>query len=110
EERIKFEEIYIKYKKLMFYVANQILKDDVLAEDAVHSSFLKIIDNLDKVNDVNSPKTKGFVVIIVKRISINIYNRRKKEEISNINDDNYKFSSLDLSIEKLGECSYLGEA
>ncbi|OJT86126.1 RNA polymerase subunit sigma-24, partial [Clostridioides difficile] len=41
EERIKFEEIYIKYKKLMFYVANQILKDDVLAEDAVHSSFLK---------------------------------------------------------------------
>ncbi|OMK69243.1 hypothetical protein BER44_004089, partial [Clostridioides difficile] len=49
-------------------------------EDAVHSSFLKIIDNLDKVNDVNSPKTKGFVVIIVKRISINIYNRRKKRK------------------------------
>ncbi|HEK4533720.1 TPA: sigma-70 family RNA polymerase sigma factor [Clostridioides difficile] len=110
EERNKFEDIYIKYKKLMFYVANQILKDEALSEDAVHNAFLKIIDNLDKINDANSPKTKGFVVIIVKRISINIYNRRKKEEISNINDGSYKFSSLDLSIEKLGECSYLVEA
>ncbi|HBF7094787.1 TPA: RNA polymerase sigma factor [Clostridioides difficile] len=110
EERNKFEDIYIKYKKLMFYVANQILKDEALSEDAVHNAFLKIIDNLDKINDVNSPKTKGFVVIIVKRISINIYNKRKKEEISDINDESYKFNSLDLSIEKLGNYSHLGEA
>ncbi|EMJ5875857.1 RNA polymerase sigma factor [Clostridioides difficile] len=110
EERIKFEEIYIKYKKLMFYVANQILKDEALSEDAVHNAFLKIIDNLDKINDVNSPKTKGFVVIIVKRISINIYNKRKREEINNLDDESYKFNSLDLSIERLGDYSHLGEA
>ncbi|MCC0654869.1 sigma-70 family RNA polymerase sigma factor [Clostridioides sp. ES-S-0005-03] len=110
EERNKFEDIYIKYKKLMFYVANQILKDEALSEDAVHNAFLKIIDNLDKINDVNSPKTKGFVVIIVKRISINIYNKRKREEINDINDESYKFNSLDLSIEKLGNYSHLGDA
>ncbi|MCC0705240.1 sigma-70 family RNA polymerase sigma factor [Clostridioides sp. ES-S-0049-02] len=110
EERNKFEDIYIKYKKLMFYVANQILKDEALSEDAVHNAFLKIIDNLDKINDVNSPKTKGFVVIIVKRISINIYNKRKREEINNLDDKSYKFNSLDLSIERLGDYSHLGEA
>lgn len=109
EDKYKFEKIYEKYKKLMFYVANQILKDETLSEDAVHNAFLKVIDNLDKISDVNSPKTKSFVVIIVKRISINIYNKRKREEINDI-DDNYKFNSLDLSIEKLGEYSYLGEA
>ncbi|MFL8710938.1 RNA polymerase sigma factor [Clostridioides sp. GD02377] len=110
KDKSKFEEIYIRYKKLMFYVANQILKDESLSEDAVHNSFLKIIDNLSKIDDVKSIKTKGFVVIIVKRTSINIYNRRKREEISDINDENYKFNSLDLSIENLGEYINLVEA
>ena len=48
EDKTKFEVIYEKYHKLMFYVANQILKDNYLAEDAVHDSFVKFIENLDK--------------------------------------------------------------
>lgn len=110
EEKDKFEKIYEKYKKLMFYIANQILQDEQLSEDAVHNAFLKIIDNLDKIIEINSPRTKGFIVIIVKRISINIYNKRKREEISDINDEGYKFNSLDVSIENIGEYSNLGEA
>ena len=38
----------MKYRRLMFYIANQILKDEYMGEDAVHSTFLKLIDNLDK--------------------------------------------------------------
>ncbi|WP_131087053.1 RNA polymerase sigma factor [Clostridioides difficile] len=110
EEKDKFEKIYEKYKKLMFYIANQILQDEQLSEDAVHNAFLKIIDNLDKIIEINSPRTKGFIVIIVKRISINIYNKRKREEISDINNESYKLNSLDLSIENIGEYSNLGEA
>ncbi|RRQ31312.1 RNA polymerase subunit sigma-24, partial [Clostridioides difficile] len=32
----KFELLYNTYKKTMFYIANEILKDECLAEDAVH--------------------------------------------------------------------------
>lgn len=109
-EKNKFEQIYIKYQKLMFYVANQILKDEQLSEDAVHNAFLKIIDNLDRIDCVDSLKTKGFVVIIVKRISINIYNKRKKEFINNIDDIDYKFNSLNSSIENMGNSNNLEEA
>ncbi len=38
----KLEGLYNKYKNLMFYVANNILKDEFLAEDVVHKSFIKI--------------------------------------------------------------------
>lgn len=62
----------------MFYVANQILKDNFLAEDAVHDSFVKIIENLDKIQDVDCHKTNRFIVIIVKNHAINIYNKRKR--------------------------------
>ena len=63
----------------MFYVANQILKDNFLAEDAVHDSFIKIIENLDKIQDVNCHKTKSFIVILVKNHAINMYNNRKRK-------------------------------
>lgn len=46
ENKTKFELIYEKYHKLMFYIAYQILKDNPLSEDAVHDSFVKIIENL----------------------------------------------------------------
>lgn len=46
EERTKFEDIYKKYGKLMKYVAYNILRDDSLAEDAVHNAFLKLMKYL----------------------------------------------------------------
>lgn len=39
EDKIKFEKVYEKYRQIMFYVANKILKDDHLSEDAVHNAF-----------------------------------------------------------------------
>ena len=82
EEISKFELIYSTYKKQMYYTANNILKDSHLAEDAVHNAFLRIINNLEKIEDINSHKTKGLIVIIVKNVSIDIYIEKiKKKEI-----------------------------
>lgn len=81
EDKSIFKEIYITYRKLMFYEANLILKDIQLSENAVHDAFIKIIENIDKIDNINCPKTKSFIVIIVRRISINIYNKRKKENL-----------------------------
>lgn len=51
----------------MFYVAHSILKDEHLAEDAVHQAFIKIIDNLDKINEITCPKTPPSFRYIGKR-------------------------------------------
>ena len=39
-EKGKFEQIYQQYKELMYYVAEQILRNPQDAEDAVHNAFL----------------------------------------------------------------------
>jgi len=78
QDKNKFEILYTTYRKLMFYVANRILKDQYLAEDAVHQAFIKIIENLDKIEDVHCHKTKSYIVIIVRNNAINMYNRRKR--------------------------------
>lgn len=87
EERSKFEALYFKYRQLMFQVANDILKDDYLAEDAVHKAFEKIMKNLDKIHDVECPKTKGFIVIVVKHVAIDFYRKRKRENIVELNEN-----------------------
>jgi len=80
EEKDKFEQLYNQYKKLMFYVAKQILNDDFLAEDAVHNAFIRIINHLDKIDENNCHKTKSFMVIVVENVSKDLYNKRKKEQ------------------------------
>ncbi|WP_343097458.1 RNA polymerase sigma factor, partial [Clostridioides difficile] len=87
EDKIKFEKIYEKYRQIMFYVANKILKDDHLSEDAVHNAFLRIIKNIDKIDEVDSPRTKAFIVIIVERIAIDFYRKRKREKVSDIEEE-----------------------
>ncbi len=42
----KLERLFNKYYRLMYYVANKILQDNYLAEDAVQAAFLKLIPNL----------------------------------------------------------------
>lgn len=78
-EKSKFERLYYAYRHTMLYVANNVLRDQSLAEDAVQEAFLRIIGQLDKINEADCHKTKGFLVIIVKNISINMYNKRKKQ-------------------------------
>ena len=79
EDTSKFEKIYHTYRQTMFYVANRILKDIHLSEDTVHQAFLRIIDNLDKIEEINCHKTKGFIVIITKNIAVDLYRKRKRE-------------------------------
>lgn len=92
--RHKIEEIYRLYRKLLFYTAYNILKDYHEAEDVVHMAIIKICSHIDKIEDIECNKTKAFLVIIVRNIAINVYN--KKRRISDVNmerlvdlDDNY---------------------
>ena len=81
EEKTKFETIYYEYRDLMFYAANKILLDTYDAEDAVHEAFLKIVDIIDKIDTVDCPQTRALVVIITERKAIDLYRKRRKQNI-----------------------------
>ncbi len=76
-DRNKLEKIYTMHKKEMYITAYSILKNKEEAEDAVHDAILKVYKNLIKISKINCKKTRSFLVIIVRNISINKYNKRK---------------------------------
>ncbi|MGL5711988.1 MAG: RNA polymerase sigma factor [Paraclostridium sp.] len=100
ENKFKFEEIYNTYKKIMFYAANDILKDYAQAEDVVHTSFIKIINHLDKIDEIHCNKTKGFIVTIVKNTAIDEYrkNRREKEKVEKVIDSQVLKENKEIEI------------
>ncbi len=77
EDQDKFEYLYNQYRKPMYYKAREVLRDDFLAEDAVHEAFCKIARNIDKVGDVRSSETRSFVMIITRQAAIDVYRKRK---------------------------------
>ncbi len=87
EEKSKFEKLYYDYKALMKYIAFDILKDEQLAEDAVHNAFIKLTNYLDKIDDTDCHKTKGFIVIVIRSVAKDMYRRRKRELEFSINED-----------------------
>ncbi len=72
---LKAERLYEQYKYLMYSEANKILQDRHLAEDAVQQSFIKIIDNLHKIDEINCPRTRNFLVIICVNVAKSICNK-----------------------------------
>jgi len=77
ETRSILEEKYKLHKKKMYYTARGIIHDDYEAEDAVQEALIKVSKYIDKNMDPKCNKTLGLIVIIVRSISINIYNKRK---------------------------------
>lgn len=78
EERNKFEVLYHLHKRTMLYVAKGILKDDYLAEDAVHEAFIRVINHFIKIGEPNSPQTRYFLIVIVRNISLTMLEKQKK--------------------------------
>lgn len=78
EDKSKLEQLYIKYRGLMYRIAYGFLHSEHDAEDAVHQAFLSIIENFKKISEVECQKTKAFCVIAVERKALTMIRNRKK--------------------------------
>lgn len=86
EDKYKVEQLYNKYKKSMYYTAKKILRDDYLAEDAIHQTFVNIIKNLDAIGDISSPQTSSYCVISCRRVAIDIMRKEHKDKFIDTDD------------------------
>ena len=96
----KIEQLFNLYSDLMLQHAYYILKDISTSEDAVSEVFLRVIKIIEKINELDCPKTRKLMVIIVENISKNIYNRRKREALVDFTEiDVENESSLESSLD-----------
>lgn len=97
EDRSKFEKIYYKYRRLMYLVAFEVLKNEQDAEDAVHEAFIKIAENMDKIGEAVSTKTKTYVVTIAENKAIDAYRSKARRQEVEFADE-----TIGLTVEYTG--------
>lgn len=86
EEKSKLEKLYCEYRYLMKHIALNILHNDTLAEDAVHNAFLKLANHLKKIDEIKCHKTKAFIVIVIRSVSIDISRKEKRCRLISIDE------------------------
>ena len=84
EEKVRFEEIYLKYREKMFHVADSILHNDQDAEDAVHNAFLRIIKKFSRFQNMPAKDLAPQVIVIARNEAISL--QRKKKDAAPLED------------------------
>lgn len=101
KDRSRLEALYIEHASCMYKIANKILNDEYLAQDAVQEAFIKIAINLNKIKENDCNKTRALFVIIVRNISIDIYRRRKKHHNFSIEEMEVDLPNSEPSVEEI---------
>jgi RNA polymerase sigma-70 factor (ECF subfamily) len=86
EERNSFGEYYEKHYGRCFTAARRITQNDVLAEEAVHNAFMRMIEHKEKYFTHERKKTASTIVLIVESESYNILKREKRFKHSDLGD------------------------
>ncbi len=97
EEKSKLFHIYEKYKKYMYVIAYEVVREHSKAEDVVSDSILKISGVLSNIKDLDSYKTKGYIAAIVKNTALDMYRKNKGRNIKF--DESYMGLVPDVSLE-----------
>jgi RNA polymerase sigma-70 factor (ECF subfamily) len=79
EERTRIEELYGKFKRLMFKCAMEILHNESESMDAVHDAFLYIIKNKEKYLCLSDTNFRSYGVVLVESRALDIQRSKKPD-------------------------------
>lgn len=78
QERALLVAVYEKYRHFLWYLANQILHDEMLAEDAVQEAFLVLCRHMEQIDRPDSSRTRNFLATIVKNKALDLLRKRNR--------------------------------
>lgn len=87
-DRDDFLRLYNTYNDLLYWIADKKTKSVEDAEECVQETFLYVAKNFDKIDDIDSNRTKCYLATIVTGFAIDIYNKSKKELFVSTDDEN----------------------
>ena len=80
EDGKKWERLYQKHCKALYIVALKTLKNKDDAADAVQTTFLKVSQNLNRIDESDERRTFNYLLSILKNLIIDKYRHNAKEE------------------------------
>lgn len=108
-ERGKFEQLYRRYKSIMLSCAYSILKDEGMAEDAVHNAFMRILNNLSKLDEVESPRTRAFVLVVTENAAKSLYSKLNRVKVVEFDENVPTAATVEKSVESTLTAEFIAQ-
>jgi RNA polymerase sigma-70 factor (ECF subfamily) len=77
EERAKMTQLYTEHRSALYYIALKLTRDPDLAEDAVHNTFIEVINRKEKILDLDGGNFRRWGVVVVGNKARDILRDRK---------------------------------
>lgn len=108
EAKSDFEKLYYKYRKLMYYIAFDIVGDSHLAEDVVSETFMNLARHFDFIRtlgEISCPQIKRYIVISVKHTAFNMLRKDRRQLEMSLEEHDYEWcaeepEAIEMVIEK----------
>ena len=84
EDKQKFSAVYHKYRYFLWYLANERLKDAMLAEDAVQETFFALTRHMDRIQDPDAVSTRNFLATITKNKALDMLRKHTEEPTEDV--------------------------
>lgn len=96
-------ELYENYCHDMYIAAYGILNDSQLAEDAVHDSFVRIINKMHLIRKVSCNGLRRYTVLIVRSVAINMIQANKNHKVVELEAVDFVLSDDDFLEDTVSE-------
>lgn len=93
-----FDDIYYQTKNIVFYTIRSIIHDYSLSEDIMQETYLKALNKIHQYK--RNQSFQAWLIMIARNLSINEYNRRKKEQLIDINKNEHLLGHVEDNSEK----------
>lgn len=80
EERRFITQIYLDYRKLMYAVAMEIVRDSGIAEDMISASLIEMMEQIDALQKINCCNLTSYVASIVRNNSLDYIRKRDRRQ------------------------------
>jgi len=78
-DRKLFEYLYSNYRNKLYYIAYKMLGNENSAEDAVHDTYMKVIDHIEKFYDISEEHIRNLIILILKNRARDMIRQNRSE-------------------------------
>ena len=76
----RVEHLCRQYTNYIVKIARSLFDDEKLVEDVIQITYLKIAENIDKIDEIEVNTKKSYINSIIKNVARDVYKINKKEE------------------------------
>lgn len=81
DDRKLFEYLYKEYRNKLYYIAYKMLGNEDSAEDAVHDTYMKVINHIKKFYDISEEHIKNLIILILKNTVRDMIRKERSEPL-----------------------------